>query len=310
MKKNKIICLLWLFVGGCFFIFLPKVFAEEGGIGTEPLLFKIESNGHIMCLIGSYHFVIEQPKLSQPLKSCYWNANALGIEMRPLPDMEKFFDYYKVNISSGEPSFKDLPEEIKQKANAAMRKAKIDNKTQEKLLTLHPIASYRALMASEYMGVKTKIYPGIDLIFLDAAQQKALTVIEIEGVVQFIVSEKKVPIGVAARKIMAISEIILDEKKFSLFKKDSLAYLKGNETLSADGVYEKHKIFYESVLGIPYELANHEIEYRNIYMKKNIEKLLKEEKFSLVVVGATHLGGPDGILNRLRRDGYIVSNMK
>jgi len=49
---------------------------------------------------------------------------------------------------------------------------------------------------------------------------------------------------------------------------------------------------------------------RNINWLESIEKFLQEEKNTMVIVGAAHLAGSDGLINLLRKRGYKIFRLK
>jgi uncharacterized protein YbaP (TraB family) len=106
----------------------------------------------------------------------------------------------------------------------------------------------------------------------------------------------------------------LDEYKCSSCKKERLLYTRCTlelvRTGNAEGLFSLEKKFLSSRPGENIENEK-TVVGRNQHQADNIDKLIKQQaKPMFFTVGAGHIGGPLGVVQRLRDKGYIVEKIK
>ena len=73
-----------------------------------------------------------------------------------------------------------------------------------------------------------------------------------------------------------------------------------------DSIYEEYVRFYTHDLKILWLQEEYLVTARNVTLKDKLVQVLNAESTPFFSIGALHLGGPKGILNLLRSNGYEV----
>ncbi len=141
---------------------------------------------------------------------------------------------------------------------------------------------------------------GVDYFFKDKAMQDGKATDSLETVDQQISLLASIDANVGSDQILeAIDELKQIDAKLS---ENLAAWRKGDET-------KMEKLYSQGLKAYPKLYQTLIVERNNKWMKA-IEGYLNGSENTMVVVGAAHLVGADGLINLLRKSGYKVVKLK
>ena len=284
------------------FLFLPAGIRSAGKVETGPksCLWKVTSKQNTVYLLGAIHLMREDGyPLNKSIESAYHDAQTLVLEINL--DEASSNEAQLLMISKGlYPAGQTLRESLSPKTFELVKK-----KTEELGLNIQQMNQLKpwlvtmtlATMQLEQLGYDSKL--GIDKHFFDQARADKKEILSLESIeYQVSLLEGMSSSNQEAALIETIQELDLFKKEFEEIVK---AWSHG-ESRKLD------ELLLESFKDYP-ELLNQLVLQRNRNWIPRIEEFLKNKGNVLVVVGAAHLIGNQGVIEILRQKGYGVEQL-
>ncbi len=164
-----------------------------------------------------------------------------------------------------------------------------------------PWVVYTTLAELEYMELGYEAEYGIDMHFLDKAAKDGKDVLELESMEFQLEVLDNLPDELQILLLEdAIDNPVTEEEMDRLF-----------EIWRAGDAVEMEQMVFGDIEEYPqFQLINEKlIDERNYLMVEKIESYLEDDKVYLVIVGAGHLVGENGIVNLLIEAGYQVEQL-
>lgn len=297
--------LLYYLIVFCF-VTSSSAFAEP----DKPLLFSIKNSaGDSGCILAINHLVLERATETTELINCERNAKALVVETNINRPGGFSWDFYKRNVA--EPSVETLTISKKKKIVLALFAAGYNQKDIEYFLKLHPSAIYRALQIGKGIKPNINLVYNIDIEILVNAGRKNFKILEIEPSNIFAASDKQFDLKKLDTIISQMCELYLNSEYRLKYIAAATKFAENSSAQpSVDTAWEKKKFFNTSVSGLISDSVVLDIDSRNNRFADEIVSSLKSEKNILVMVGAAHIGGPNGVLKLLSASGLVISRLQ
>lgn len=282
-------------------LFTPAIWSEgKTEVGQKSCLWKVTSKQNTVYLLGAIHLMREDGyPLNKSIESAYHDAQTLVLEINL--DEASSSEAQLLMISKGlYPAGQTLRESLSPKAFELVKK-----KTEELGLDIQQVNRLKpwlvtitlAAMQLEQLGYDSKL--GIDKHFFDQARADKKEILSLESIeYQVSLLEGMSSGNQEAALLETIQELDLFKKEFGEIVK---AWSHG-ESQKLD------ELLLESFKDYP-ELLNQLIVQRNKNWVPKIEEFLNHKGNVLVVVGAAHLIGNQGVIEMLRQKGYMVEQL-
>jgi uncharacterized protein YbaP (TraB family) len=200
-----------------------------------------------------------------------------------------------------------LRPDVYEKYQAWLNRLKLPNETQLKMEGWHPtlLIGFLYRHPPETEGLER-----LDEMMLRAAVSQSLEIMSVENSNEWKSGRK----SMTNEDWSILLNEILEENKCSSCEKERLLYsrciLELVRTGNAEGLFSLQEKFLFSRPGE--NIENEKIVIgRNQHQANNIDKLIKQQaKPMFFTIGAGHIGGPLGVVQRLRDKGYIVEQVK
>ncbi len=282
------------------FIAPPSSAQETAAPKSKSFLWKVQSKANTIYLLGSIHLLKEENyPLPEPMERAFAEAQVLVLEINPdslaLPGMQQFV-LSKGMFGEG----KTLQSSLAQETYALAQK-----RAEELGLNLLLLQSFE---------------PWLVGITLTAAKLQQMGLTPQYGVDQYFFNKAKA----AHKKVLTLESIAFQVSRFdNMSQQDQNAFL--SETLTEWDVIEKDlnaivqawaagqadtlaaKLF-DSLKAYP-EVYASLITERNRNWLPQLEKFLLADKTHLIVVGAGHMVGAEGLIKALQMRGYLVEQL-
>lgn len=271
------------------------------GVGAESSVWVARSSNATVYLAGSFHMLrASDYPLPAEFFRAYKNSRKIIFEVTPgeteSPEyMGKFLSLAIYNDGT------TLKEHITKAAYAKAESfCKERNYPLEQYQFFKPAFLVMTLTVSEMNKIGADPQKGIDYLFKDKAMQDEKATGSLETVDQQISLLTSMDASLGNDQIL---ESIGELKQIEVMLGELLAvWRKGDEA--------KMEEFYLKDLKLYPKLYQTLIVDRNNKWMRNIEGYLNGSENTMVVVGAAHLVGADGLLNLLRKRGYKVVKLQ
>lgn len=282
-------------------IFTLSFSITYGQGNTKSFLWKIDTPNGASYLLGSVHFLKQEHyPLNPAIENAYTQTDVLAVEanlsgpnaMAVSAKMLQAGIYQDEQTLKGNLSTKTY--------DLLLKKLEENSMTVDSLQKFKPWMVGMTILSMELMKLSFKPEFGIDMYFLNKATEDKKTIVELEG------AEFQLNLFNSFSKEEDESFLlstILEISQLKTQMDDMIdAWVKGD----AAGL---QKMMTGHVKKAPqlkdiYKKINDD---RNVGMVKKIETYLNSGKHHLVVVGAAHLVGPNGILQLLKNKGFTVT---
>jgi len=260
----------------------------------------VKSGNTSVYLAGSIHMLrASDHPLPAEFFRAYENSRHIIFETSP-GEMEKTENMEKFIRASVYSDGTTLRDHISPEAYArAENFCKENNYPMNRLAYLRPVFFLMTLTVLQTNKLGAEAKKGVDAFFKEKALNDGKKIIGLETAQQQINFLTSLDSAMEEKQILeSIDELKQIE---ALFLRAVNAWRKGDEKLIAKSYLERMKDFpkvYKSI-----------ITNRNKQWLKTIERCLKEQENTMLVVGLAHLPGEEGIINLLRKSGYEVAKL-
>ncbi len=292
----------------------PKASVEEHPAEQKPLslrsntrsfgtfLWKLENQKGLLYLLGSIHAANKSfYPLPEVMEKAYEESRTVAVEvdiLKSVNDPEEIFAGYleTVYYPAGETLQKHISKETYRLLTKEFERFSYDNFQLERV---RPWAIAQFIEGSQTMSVDMHSNLGIDVYFLDRARSQQKRIVELESMEM----QMKLFDGFTDKQqemylLAALKDLSHEREKMNLM-------------MSAwqDGDVQTMENLINDAYPANTELASYRkkiLTERNKGMLGKIQNLIDEEGTDLVIVGAAHMLGPDGIVTLLRNKGYKI----
>jgi hypothetical protein len=277
---------------------------------NAPLIFHLESkDGARSCLMATSHAAVTLSPESKELIDCIKSAKAyafeVNIDLGPKNTLQLF------ERGSGEISFTDLNQSVKEKIQPALIAAKYNKLDIEYILKLHPAGIYRALISSKKLGHEIQSFPNTDILLARAVLEKKEKYIELEGFAEWSKSERQFSLDQLNEIISIMCDLVLDPIKLAAYKAEINKFVENINVLpDIETAWNLKFYFNTKMLGLPAYSMAYEVDNRNALIGKNMLKAMEENGQVMMFVGAAHVGGPVSVLKVLENGGVKVKRVQ
>jgi hypothetical protein len=284
-----------------FFFLLPLAAQDNGGAATNRhSLWKVEGKSNAVYLLGSVHLLkAENFPLPAPIESAYSNAQVVVFET----DVEKLEDpavQIKMMSKAQLPPGETLKGRLSAGTYAAFASHAKENGLPPELLdTLKPSMAAMMIEVLEISKMGADPEKGLDKYFDGRARKEGKQVIGLEPVdfqIDLVTSFSK------EEEEMMMKTTLEDLDKG---KQEFGDIIKAWQTGDSAAI---EKLLNESLKEAP-ALCKRMLTDRNKNWVPKIEELLRGDKNALVIVGAAHLVGDEGVVKLLEKKGLKVPQL-
>lgn len=263
----------------------------------DALLWKIKGEGvHKNCyLFGTMHLIEEDYFLfPSKLKKAIAKSEVLTMELADLPDPSKSLKYIMLKEGSFFDYFNEEQEDsILTWANENLNLS--EEAFKKTFNKFKPFAVVQVATQMQFIG-KTKSY---ELEFISLAEENNLDIKGLETIEQqMAIFDSLTP----AQQSEMVMENIRD---FDSNLSDMKSLMEVYDLQQVDALYEK--IHEEG--GVIEEEQEAFLDNRNANWVPQIEEMIKSNAV-FIAVGAGHLGGPNGVIRLLEKEGYELIPIK
>ncbi|MDH5564210.1 MAG: TraB/GumN family protein [Nitrospirota bacterium] len=282
---------------------LPGI-AQSQMVGNgynNSLIYKIQSDTNTVYILGSIHVLAEEYyPLTRSFSYAYYNSQKVIFEIDPeilfSPDTAKKNEKYYM-LPKGQTLKSTLAPSTYQLLKKKLQPLGLDMAQVNKL---KPWVVYLNMSGKFDSSIEFRPDLGIENYFYQRAKDAGKPTGGLETVQDQIAVFDTLPMKVQEamlKETLAITDSKKREQAFlHMVKSWHQGNLEGLEELVE--TMKTYPLFYEKLL----------VE-RNQNWMPQIEKFLTEDKNVLVIVGAAHLAGEDGLLTLLKRKGYQLERV-
>jgi len=283
------------------FLLLPLAAQDNGGAATNRhSLWKVEGKSNVVYLLGSVHLLKpENFPLPAPIESAFTNAQIAAFET----DVEKMEDpavQIKMLSKAQLPPGETLKDHLSAETYAMFAKhAKDSGLPMEMLQTLKPSMAAMVLEVLEITQLGADPDKGLDKYFNGRARKEGKQVLGLETVdfqIDLVTGFSKEE----EEMLMKTSLEDLDKTK-----QQFADIVKAWQTGDSAGI---ENLLNESLKEAP-ALYKRMLTDRNKSWIPKIEELLRGDKNAIVIVGAAHLVGDEGVVKLLEKKGLKVPQL-
>lgn len=284
-----------------FLLLAPATFPQERvALNSKSCLWKVQSKTNTVYLLGSIHLLKkENYPLPAAMEKAFTEAQVLVLEINPdslaLPSMQQFV-LSKGMFANGKTLQSSLTQETytlaqKRATELGMNLLLVQN--------FEPWLVGITLTAAKLQQMGLAPQYGIDLYFFEKAKAAEKPVLNLESVAFQISRFDNMP--------LKQQEAFLLEtlKEWEVIEKDLNEIVQAWSAGEADSLSAK---LFKSFEPYP-EIYAALITERNRNWLPQIEKFLLQDKTHLIVVGAGHMVGEEGLIQALLGKGYFVEQL-
>lgn len=276
--------------------------------GEGPILYKVEKDGTTVWILGSIHVATEDMyPLPDYILDAFDAADALAVECNVndksnTPDLKT---QMKILYTDGTSISDHISEELYEKSVSIMKDLGLYNKLIDKYRPIYWHSAITSAMTEEF-GYDSDI--GIDVTLIEEAEEADKEILEIESVTfQF---------NMQVSFSDEIQEMLLESAVSGYGTEEAEEELEEMVECWINGDEEKLVELITSEEGATKEQKKLLKEYNQIMLYDRNEGMadfiidaLEEDEDVFVCVGAAHVVGEDGIVDLLRKAGYIVTRV-
>lgn len=300
MSKRSSSCALRFILAACL-LYHTSVFSQENiSAAGKSCLWKVQSKANTVYLLGSIHLLKEENyPLPATMEKAFDEARVLVLEINPdslaLPAMQQFV-LGKGMFAAG----KTLQGSIKKETYALAQKCAAEVGLQLELLqNFEPWLVGIMLTAAKLQRMGLTPQHGVDQYFFQRAKAAGKPILTLESIAFQISRFDNMPF----QQQSAFLEETLKEWDVLEHDLDTIvrAWSRGEPDTLATKLFEGMKAYPEVYASL--------ITERNHNWLPQIEKFLLADKTHLVIVGAGHMVGEEGLIHALRSKGYLVQQL-
>ena len=271
---------------------------------TGSFLWEVENGKNKVYLLGSLHIMPEEVyPLDDRIEEAFEEADILVVEVDATTlDQEKVQAFIIENACYAEANNlqKELPEDLYKS---------VSEKFAELCVTMDQIDIYKPWFVSLTLGLsglsKLDIKPGlgIDLHFLNKAQEKEMKILELETATSQLEMLASFPEDIQNDYLQYTLDDYENSKELFM---NMLATWKAGDTDEMNAITKVKMLELEDKLPGITGYYHRMFTERDEKILDKLELLLndEEEKVYFIIVGAIHLIGDDGLLKLLQEKGY------
>jgi uncharacterized protein len=280
-----------------FLIILIHFFSVSGF--SQSSVWTIEGKGTKMYVGGSIHILREQDyPLPDEFEQAFENSDNLVLEVDISPENQKTAvqEILGLTLYPNDKSLKtELTQDVYNKLDSAFTKSGL---TLERMIGLKPVMAVLTLTQVELMKLGVTSV-GVDKHFFEKANAEGKYLLFLENMEDQIKLIVNMGEGVENDYVLQS----LEELKFyrEEFEESIALWREGNISQwleETDDYKNDYPELYQSLL----------VERNNNWMPQ-LEQYLETPEIEFVLVGAMHLPGPDGILQKMKEKGYKVEQL-
>jgi uncharacterized protein YbaP (TraB family) len=269
---------------------------------TKAFIWKITSDTTYAYLLGSVHIANQEIyPLDSTIENAFESADNLVVEVNTnnISQVEsvQLLAHYG-QYPEGERLSENLPEELYNQLKEQFQKFGTDILL---LNSYRPFVVYNVMCQLIMNSLGYKAEWGMDLYFLDKAQQSGKDILELET------AEFQFDL------LSSISdESIIEAIQYDIDNPETEKYLRGLFSAWLDGdIAKMESITFEGLTEQPELAPYYEKMYdeRNFNMLNKINEFLADDNTYFIVVGAGHLVGENGLINLLKEKGYSIEQL-
>lgn len=267
----------------------------------KPFLWKVSAQEATVYLLGSLHAAtIDMYPLPTPLYQAFDEANYLVVEL----DINKVDAQAQLRAIQKYGLYTDGSQIDQHISNKTWQQLKAYLKSRQmselQMRGMKPWLVNLTVTVGEFSRLGYDTALGIDQHFLDRAKGKPIIELEtLEGQMKVLASAS----DEQQESNLVITLDSVDEMAETMNIMRTL-WKEGD----AEGLYDAMKIDSGKYPGFEKQWEAL-LDTRNIAMAKKIKSYMKSDATYFVIVGALHLGGGNGLLNLLDKDGYRVKQV-
>lgn len=282
------------------FIALPSRAQETLASKNKSFLWKAQSQANTVYLLGSIHLLkAENYPLSAAMEAAFEQAQVLVLEINPdslaLPSMQQFI-LRKGMFGEG----RTLQGSLSQETYALMQKhAEALGVNLTLLQGFEPWLVGLTLTSAKLQQMGLSAQHGVDQYFFQKAKAARKPVLSLESVAFQISRFDDMPLP------QQDAFLLESLQEWALIESELNAIVRLWSTGEADSLAAK---LFEGLQSHP-EVYAALITERNRNWLAHIEKFLLADKIHLLVAGAGHMVGKEGLIDLLRAKGYVVEQL-
>jgi TraB/PrgY/gumN family len=302
VKHSLMLCLFFVYNGlsGCIYT------ARD-----EPLIFHLQTlSGVKSCLIALNHVAIEPATETPEISDCRKSSQAYVFEQNPAEKPELWVNLYKK--MPGDVSLSNFTLSTQQKIESALKAGNFSEQEIRHLIDdLHPFAIYKAMTMSTALEPNVRLMPNIDSNFAFDALKNGIPILEMEGNHNVIKSDRATPIDQLDILISAMAELLVNKSQLNIYHRLADQYAKNlSAQPNIETALEKKISYNTKALGLPAFSVTVDVLSRNEQLTIGLINALEKESPVLAFIGAAHLGGKEGVIERLQDRGIKVTRIK
>ena len=281
------------------FLLLASSARGEGGApsGGNVFLWTVRSEKGVAHLLGSIHLLKkEMYPLDRRIEEAFAGSSVLAVETdigaREKANLEKF-----IRENALYPEGDALEKHVSRETYDLVRR-KLHPLGMSRVDRMKPWALALTAATIEYMKMGLDPDYGIDRYFLEKAEGKK-KVVELEDYGYVVHLLEGLPDGI---QDLFLFYTLADLANVGREADNIIAYWSAGDAQGMESVITRSVNEYPKLRPV-YEIL---VSRRNRSMTEKIEGYLQKGETCFIVVGAAHLVGKDGILERLRGKGYAV----
>ncbi len=271
--------------------------ATDQGSGQKSFLWSIETTKNTVYLLGSIHLMKPDAyPLSSEIEKAYLDSKLIVFEADISPK-QQFAALQKVGTKGFYMKGQNLSQNISAKTYVLLKqRAAKAGMSMSQFDSLKPWLCAVTLVGQELVRLGFSPQYGIDAHFFNRAKQDKKKLVFLEDL--------EYQFNMLARMNIREQESFLTQTLKDLavvetMASDMVRFWKSGNAQKLNSIlktsFKRHPEIYDSLLV-----------QRNKRWVADIEKLIMQQNNVLVIVGAAHLVGTDGVLALLRQKGYVI----
>lgn len=268
-----------------------------------PLLWKVSDADNAVYLLGSFHLLKpEDYPLSKDIDAAFDDAKTVVFEVEPAaltaPDTQE-----KFKRAAGYADGRTLSQVLPQAARDRLQKMlSVNGGSIEQVDAVEPWAVTLSLVLGMTQAMGFRQDQGLDATLMRRAAEAQKTVTGLETVDDQINALDSMPMN---EQVSGLDELLAKPQETLSDLTEMHDWWKRGDVKSLD---EKMRADMKRKTPVSYQLINVD---RNDAWVPKIEQRLAEpgQDNTLIVVGAMHLLGSDGVVDKLRAKGYTVERI-
>lgn len=271
--------------------------------GQIPLLWKVSDADSAVYLLGSFHLLKQEDyPLSKDIDAAFDDAQTVVFEVEPAtltaPDTAE-----KFKQAAGYADGRTLSQVLPKTARDRLQKMlSVSGGSVEQMDTVEPWAVTLSLVLGMTQAMGFRQDQGLDATLMKRAAEAQKAVAGLETVDDQINALDSIPMN---EQVSGLDELLAKPQETMSDLVEMHDWWKRGDLKSLD---EKMRVEMKQKTPVSYQLVN--VARNDAWVPKIEQRLAESTKDNtLVVVGAMHLLGSDGVVDKLRAKGYKVERV-